>query len=162
MEIFSALLAICAGNSPVPGEFPAQKPVTRSVDVFFDLHPNKRLSKQWRGWWFKTPSCPLLRHRNGRGVTDRKFISLWLSMNNLRNPGNEIQNSHSWKCCSEKWSRPLGKGSWNTKPLRFVNHMVCNSTFQRAMFFTVNVIMQHHNRSITISYTHKNSYHFIY
>ena len=44
------LLAICAGNSPVPGEFPAQRPVTRSFDVFFDLHPNKRLSKQWWGW----------------------------------------------------------------------------------------------------------------
>ena len=33
----SALLAICAGNSPVAGEFPAQRPVTRSFDVFFDL-----------------------------------------------------------------------------------------------------------------------------
>ena len=41
----SALLAICAGNSPVPGEFPTQRPVTRSFDVFFDLRPNKRLSK---------------------------------------------------------------------------------------------------------------------
>ena len=37
MEPFSALLAICAGNSPVTGEFPAQRPVTRSFDVFFDL-----------------------------------------------------------------------------------------------------------------------------
>ena len=46
METFSALLAICAGNSPATGEFPAQKPVTRSFDVFFDLHLNKRLSKQ--------------------------------------------------------------------------------------------------------------------
>ena len=44
MEKFSALLAICAGNSPVTGEFPAQRPVTRSFDVLFDLHPNKRLS----------------------------------------------------------------------------------------------------------------------
>ena len=33
METFSALLAICAGNSPVPGEFTAQRPVTRSFDV---------------------------------------------------------------------------------------------------------------------------------
>ena len=49
METFSALMAICAGNSPVPGEFPAQRPVTRSFDVFFDLRPNKRLSKQWWG-----------------------------------------------------------------------------------------------------------------
>ena len=45
MEIFSALLAICAGNSPVNGEFPAQTPVTRSFDVFFDPRLNKRLSK---------------------------------------------------------------------------------------------------------------------
>ena len=43
METFSALLAICAGNSPVPGEFPAQRPVTRSFDVFFHLRLNKRL-----------------------------------------------------------------------------------------------------------------------
>ena len=40
METFSALLAICAGNSPVPGEFPTQRPVTRSFDVFFDLRQN--------------------------------------------------------------------------------------------------------------------------
>ena len=44
METFSALLAICAENSPVPGDFPAQRPVTRSFDVFFDLRLNKRLS----------------------------------------------------------------------------------------------------------------------
>ena len=37
---------ICAGNSPVSYEFPAQKPVTRSFDIFFDLRLNKRLSKQ--------------------------------------------------------------------------------------------------------------------
>ena len=54
METFSALLAICAGNSLVPCEFPAQRPVTRSCDVFFDLHLNKRLSKQSWGWWFET------------------------------------------------------------------------------------------------------------
>ena len=64
METFSALLAICAGNSPVPGEFHTQRPVTRSFDVYFDLRPNKRLSKQYRGWWFETLSPPLWRHRN--------------------------------------------------------------------------------------------------
>ena len=37
METFSALLAICAGNSLVSGEFPAQRPVSRSFDIFFDL-----------------------------------------------------------------------------------------------------------------------------
>ena len=54
----------CAGNSPVPGEFPTQKPVTRIFDVFFDLRLNKRLSKQWWGWWFETPSRPSWLHRN--------------------------------------------------------------------------------------------------
>ena len=64
METFSALLAICAGNSPVPGEFPTQRPVTLSFDVYFDLRPNKRLSKQSWGWWFETPWRPFWRHRN--------------------------------------------------------------------------------------------------
>ena len=64
MEIFSALLAICAGNSPAHGEFPTQRPVTRSFDIFFDLRPNKRLSKHWWGWWFETPSSPLWRYWN--------------------------------------------------------------------------------------------------
>ena len=76
METFSALLAICAGNSPVPCEFPAQRPVTRSFEVFFDLRPNKRLSKQSWVWWFETPSRPLWRHRNvkklGKGSFGKK------------------------------------------------------------------------------------------
>ena len=46
----------------VPGEFPAQRPVTRSFDVFFDLRLNKRLRKQSWGWWFETLSHPLWRH----------------------------------------------------------------------------------------------------
>ena len=41
METFSALLALCAGNSPVTGEFPPQRPVTQSFDNFFDLRVKK-------------------------------------------------------------------------------------------------------------------------
>ena len=64
METFSALQALCAGNSPITGEFPPQRPVTRSFGVFFDLRLNKCLSKQsWR-LWFETPSCSLWRHCN--------------------------------------------------------------------------------------------------
>ena len=37
MEAFSTLLAFCAGNSPVTGEFPEQRPVTQNFDVFVDL-----------------------------------------------------------------------------------------------------------------------------
>ena len=45
METFSVLLAICAGNSPVTGGFPAQRPVTRSFDVFSDLLPKKMVEQ---------------------------------------------------------------------------------------------------------------------
>ena len=64
MVTFSAFLVICAGNSPVPGEIPTHRPVTRSCDVFFDLRLNKRFSKQSWGWWFETLLRPLWRHRN--------------------------------------------------------------------------------------------------
>ena len=64
-NIFCVTSPLC-GEFIVPGEFPTQRPVTRSFDVFFDLRLNKRLGKQLRGWWFGTPSRPLLwRHCNG-------------------------------------------------------------------------------------------------
>ena len=62
METFSVFLVLCAGNSPLPDEFPSQRPVTQSFDVSFDLRLNKRLSKQSWGWWFETPSRSLWRH----------------------------------------------------------------------------------------------------
>ena len=71
IETFSALLALCAGNSAVSGEFPAERPVPRRFDVFFDLRLNKRLSKQSWGWWFETLSSPLWRHCNE--IYKRKF-----------------------------------------------------------------------------------------
>ena len=37
LETFAAILAICAGNLPVTGEVPTQRPVTQSFDVFFAL-----------------------------------------------------------------------------------------------------------------------------
>ena len=61
METFSALLALCEGNT---GGFPSQRPVTRSFDVFFDLPLNKRSSKQSGCPWFETPSRPLWRRCN--------------------------------------------------------------------------------------------------
>ena len=42
METFSALLVLCVGNSPVTGEFPSQRPVTRGFDVVFDLSLKNR------------------------------------------------------------------------------------------------------------------------
>ena len=65
VETFSALQVLCVGNPPVTGGFPSQRPVTRGFDTFFDLHRNKRLSKQFRRWGFETPSRPLYRFCNG-------------------------------------------------------------------------------------------------
>ena len=64
MGTFSALLALCAGNSEVTGELPSQMPVTQSFDVFFGLRLNKLLSKSSRRRWFETPSRSLWRHCN--------------------------------------------------------------------------------------------------
>ena len=61
--IFRVTGPLC-GEFTGPGEFPAQRPVTRSYAVFFELCPNKRLSKQPRGWWFETPSWSLWRQCN--------------------------------------------------------------------------------------------------
>ena len=62
-NIFRVTGPLC-GEFTGPGEFPAQRRVTRSFDVFFDLRLNKRLSKQPWGWWFETPSWSLWCHCN--------------------------------------------------------------------------------------------------
>ena len=71
METFSALLAICAGNSPVPGEFPTQRPVTRSFDVYFDLN----------SWINNGEAGDLRRHPGHYDVivmeTLSAFLALW-------------------------------------------------------------------------------------
>ena len=92
METFTALLAICAGNSPVPSEFPTQRPVTRSFDVSFGLRLNKWLSKQWWYWWFETLSCPLWRHCNAP--------------------------KYKWHVMHHHIITPL----WNTKPAQTISH----------------------------------------
>ena len=56
MKTFSALLALCAGNSPVPGEFPAQRPVTRSFDVSL-------ICARINGWVNNGEAGDLRRHR---------------------------------------------------------------------------------------------------
>ena len=65
------------GDSLVTGEFPTQRLVTRSFDVFFDLRLNKPLSKQSWGWWFETPSNPLCRHCNASQPFGRCSLCVW-------------------------------------------------------------------------------------
>ena len=61
MEAFSALPTLCAEISPVTGEFPSQRPVTRSFDVLFDLRTN--------GWAHNGNAGDLGRHRAHNDVT---------------------------------------------------------------------------------------------
>ena len=102
METFCALLALCEGNSPVPGEFPSQWSVPRKFEVFFDLPLNKRLGKQSWGWWFETLSCPLWRHCNeSRKILDCEAGGTPLARTaGSRRPGCACQ-----RCPTETWWR---------------------------------------------------------
>ena len=84
-SIFRVTGHLC-GEFTGPGEFPTQRPVTRSFDVYFDLCPNKWLSKQSWGWWFETLSCSLWCHRNATPVL------LWALHNALA----QFQDYASW------------------------------------------------------------------
>ena len=64
----SHMMTSSNGNIFRVTELPAQRPVTQSFDVFFDLRLNKRLSKQSWGWWFETLSRPLWRHCHAIGM----------------------------------------------------------------------------------------------
>ena len=76
-NIFSVTGPSC-GEFTGPGEFPTQRSVTRSFDVFFDLRLNKWLSKQPRGWWFEMLSWSLWRHCNDNGNPHTWIDSLYI------------------------------------------------------------------------------------
>ena len=61
---FSALLAICAGNSPVPGEFPTQRPVTVRAALVFSL-----ICARINGWVNHGEAGDLRRNRAHYDVT---------------------------------------------------------------------------------------------
>ena len=100
METFSALLSLFAGNSPVSGEFPAQRPVMWSFDVSFDLRLIKRLSKHSQGWWFEMLSRPFWRH-----CKDSSFTNRWVSsMGNIFRNDTLLHLLIKWNCSSNIYS----------------------------------------------------------
>ena len=115
METFSALLAICAGNSPVTGEFPTQSPVTRSFDVFFDLRPNERLSKQSWGWYRVHYDVIVMFYRHGldtsRHETESfRILLIRFSSGNLRSKRSKVNDYHNRKFFDRyKWLRNWGR-----------------------------------------------------
>ena len=133
MEAFSALLAICAGNSPVNGKSPAQRPVTRSFDVFFDLCLNKRLSKQSWVWWFETPWRSLWRHwivltfiRQGRNgnINNGDFEANNAALQWRHNGCDSVSNHQSHDCLLNRLFRPRSK---KTSKLRVTGLCAGNS-----------------------------------
>ena len=82
-NIFRVTGHLC-GEFTGPGEFPAQRPVTRSFDVFFDLRLNNPLSKQWWGWCFETLSRPLWRHCNATWIQSERSDNICCDGSNGR------------------------------------------------------------------------------
>ena len=126
-------------NGHLCGEFTGHRwiPRTKASDaelwLFFHLLLNKRLSEQWRGWWFETPSRPLWRHCNGVGripllvwrVLNRKYkdyvyrkmlvqeyLKKWRIFKRVK-PKNDMMYHDIYNCICQ-----------NTKKLRFVIHYV--------------------------------------
>ena len=97
---FTIMMTSSNGNIfRVTGEFPAQRPVTRSFNVFFDLRLNKRLSKQSWGWWSETQLRSLWRHCNGIFSFFRwhpHHLRLLILVPVIRNIYNEAPLQFSW------------------------------------------------------------------
>ena len=74
----------------VTGEFPSQRPVTRSFDVFVDLRLIKRLSKPSIRRRFETPWRSLWRHSNNGIENDDIFT--------LLNVSTKLAKQDSWIC----------------------------------------------------------------
>ena len=132
METLSALLALCAGNSSVTGEFSAQKPVTRSFDVFIDLRLGKRLSKQSWGWWFETPWRSLWRHWNGYILILLGLESWWMAYITLHHKERSLASpqlrSHATPRHFPIWMRTVKK----------LPHVDCRGVLGWNMFSSVN------------------------
>ena len=78
--------------------FPSQRPVTQSFDVFFELHPNKRLSKQSRRRWFETPLRWLWCHCNNYDQ-----VPYPLSKIDSTNYGNDGNDGHGGDANDREW-----------------------------------------------------------
>ena len=81
MEAHSALLALCAGNSPANGEFPSQRASNAELSCVFDVSQSKFLSKRSNGRLPGTPWCScdvsLMKHR---GICRYMHVCIYVCM----------------------------------------------------------------------------------
>ena len=115
METFSALLAICVGNSPV-----TQRPETWSFDVFFDLCLNKQLTEHSWGWWFETPLCPLWRHCNVITMYIHKYNTID-GMAWIHYPWHHLRVDSTQRWCLTSIGNPIVDITWSYLCNRDVN-----------------------------------------
>ena len=126
METFSALLALFAGNSLVTGEFPSQRPVTWSIDVFFDRCLNKCLSKQSLGWWFEMLSHSLCCNCNVYSIISGPIDIIMNSISNCKDSWMAIWGLFSiWDVHIMAWYR------FSTKPFPQQQQIIDGLLMQR-------------------------------
>ena len=151
METFSALLALCAGNPPITGEFPSQRPVTWSFDVLFDLRLNKRLRKQSRRRWFETW---LWRHCNGFAPCR---VILWLGKGQFYQYPSGFLNwywvNRTKQCLVNKWV-------WFIEGTSLYRNTNMATWFQQGIFFIINwqPVKDSNNHLAKIGNIHKQGY----
>ena len=143
METFTTLLVLCVGNSPVTGEFPSQRPVTRSFGVFCDLRVNKCLSKQSWGWWFHTPSRSLWRHCN-----DSFVCRFYLYVNDSNNAVHDfVSVIKLWNDMLTHWGRDKMTAFWQTtfsNAFSWMKKYVYRSKCYRNLFLWVQLTICRH------------------
>ena len=135
-EIFSTLLALCAGNSRVTGEFPSQRRVTRSFDVFFDLRLNKRLGAQWIRRWFETPLRPLWRHCNVSWIFPGAPFNLNGATGNIQDNIDSYDVLHQYPVTSIKIARLdiVPADTW-----QIPRHFICYGLWDNTMVGTISL-----------------------
>ena len=93
---------------PLCGEFTgfhSQRPVTRRFCASFDLRLNKRLSQQYRRWWFETPSRSLWRRFNAYCIPDDSSGAMILY---FRDSNDSTGRKFSWPFTGHNQT-PLGQ-----------------------------------------------------
>ena len=116
METFSALLVLCAGNTPVTSEFPSQRPVTWSFVVLFDLHLIKWLNKQSWGLVIRDAIVCTVMYRQILSACFR--VTKWHRY--CDNHGNDCPNTNEITLNNMGKSIPWSHKNWLNKHNQFV------------------------------------------
>ena len=123
-NIFLVTGPLC-GEFTGTGEFPAQRPVTWSFDVSFDLRLNRRFSKLPWGCWFETLSVVVI--MTSMSWTSPRIVLIHFHTKNyLKYPANFVDHSFgTWQRSALliKKSRDHVYGIWQYKVLNIKSYL---------------------------------------